>query len=575
MRKIFPAEVMCVRFGGGPNKKPAIFFALFSFCLGAALASIPQSQPSVELHAQWDEAVRPLFASQQINQPAGTNMSYKYWRPLLQIGIENTNLWAEGFLGHIMLEEPEQPSDKQEGVRLLKDSAQRGCVLAMEELGWRYVEGKGIETDYHEAQQWLRPAADKGLPLAQAELGYCYVMGYGVAINDSEALKWFRLSAAQTNAFSLMHLGRMRLYGNGVTRDKTEAKKLLTQAAALGNARAMYFLGTIAREDSSNPNSLLEAFQWDQKSAEQGDRFGCWDLAVCYRFGNGTAKDLTNYLYWTRLAATKGVAEAQLFLGEAYRSGDGVAADGNMALHWYQTAATNGHPDACFRTAMALGYPNITSEVANRDESHRYMTQAAQAGHRPAQLNCAFACFRGDVEPPNNNKGQNWLKRSAEAEWPEAEYMLGLCIVNGLYGFSKDPVEAIKWLRKAATHDWLEAQSVLGVKLIMGVDFPKDATEGIQWFRRAAEHGYAKGENDLGYALETNTLETPNLVEIGKWYLLAARQKLSQAKVNLDRIRSKLTEAQNLDVERRADMFQPKPILQLPPVKTETPSASQ
>jgi TPR repeat protein len=555
-------------------KRSVIFFAVW-IRLSLAMANVSQSESSPGLLLDWEKFAGTQFTNRPTNFPLGTNVSFKAWRPLLKIGIENGDPWAEGFLGHIMLEEPEQPDEKQEGIRLLTDSAQRGCAKAMEELGWRYTEGKGVQTDYQKALRWLRPAADNGLPLAQAELGYCYAMGNGVTTNDNEALKWFRLSAAQTNAFSMMHLGRMYLYGVGVARDKNEAKRWLDQAAELGNARAMFFLGTIARENSSNSNSLLEAFQWDKKSAERGDRFGCWELAVCYFYGNGTPKNLTNYFFWAEQAAVKGVGDARFSLGEAYRTGNGVAPDQMAALRWYRSAATNGHSDACFKVAVSLGYPNMTSDSSNKEEAHRYMKLAAEAGHREAQLSCAFASFGSYGGATDIEEGKHWLLKSAEAEWPRSEYTLGLCLVNGQYGFSKDQAEGIKWLRKAAEHDWLEAQSVLGIKLMMGVDVPKDTAEGIKWFRRAAEHGYAKGQNDLGYALETSALETPDLVEVGKWYLLAVRQNIAPARVNLDRVRSKLTEVQKMDVERRADMFHPKPVPQLPGVKTEKPTAPQ
>lgn len=489
-----------------------------------------------------------------------TNVNVQALLPLLVFKSKNGDAWCEGCLGNLMMEGIELPLNCQEGIRMLRDSAEKGCGQSMLELGERYENGRGVKVDYVEALHWLRLAADNGFALAQADMGYCYSMGLGVATNNVEAMKWFQKAAEQTNAFSMMHIGIMYFYGLDVRRDYVVAEKWMLPAAKLGNARAMFFMGQLAEKNFAETNPVVEAFNWYQKSAEKGDRFGCLKLAMAYFNGTGTEKNPTNSIYWAEKAATQGVGDAQNFLGDIYHFGKYAPKDENVAQEWYQRAVTNNQPQACVRMAESLGYPNLHSNLDDFSETHRLMLVAAQAGHRGAEFNVAMGCFRGDGGVTNYEAGQHWLMESARTGWPMAEYYLGLSYLNGSFQFSKDTEEGVKWLRQAAVDNCLLAFETLGIKLMMGVDVPRDPIEGIKWFRQGAEFGDAKCQNDLGYALETSGTETPDLIEVCMWDVLAANQGISQARVNLARVLPKLSDSQRQELRRRLEQFKPKPL---------------
>ena len=71
--------------------------------------------------------------------------------------------------------------DPNEGLRLLLTSATEGCVPAMSELGYIYLEGHyGVPVNRPEALKWIRLAANAGWANAQFNLGYCYERGLGL-----------------------------------------------------------------------------------------------------------------------------------------------------------------------------------------------------------------------------------------------------------------------------------------------------------------------------------------------------------------------------------------------------------
>lgn len=539
---------------------------VFLFCVTSQMVSAvtsytpQQSDPT----PQWLEEIQEHITTNDLSR---TNINIQAMLPLLILRSAKGDAWSEGLLGTLMMEGREVPMDTREGIRLLRDSAERGCGKAMDELGGRYISGRGVKPDYQEALHWLHLAADRGFPNAQADIGYCYSMGFGVATNYVEAMKWFRMAAAQTNAFAMMHIGILYFYGYGVQRDYVTAEKWMLPAAKLGNARAMFFMGQLTEKDAANANSAVEAFGWYKKSAELGDRFGCLNLFMCFFNGTGTPKDPTNSIYWARKAAVQGIGDAQYFLGDIYLYGKYAPKAEETAQEWYRSAVTNGNPSACFMVAMSLGYPNLKSNINSFAESQRLMLQAAQAGHRSAQLNAAMGYFFGYGGVTNYDAGQHWLLESAKGGWPMSEYSLGLAYLNGQFQFSVDKVEGVKWLRQAANDDCLLAQGVLGIKLVTGTDMPRDAQEGVKWFRRAAEFGDAKGENDLGYSLETGLMGAPDMIEVCKWYQLAVNQGLSPSRVNLARVLPKLNDSQLEEAARRVEQFKPLPLPELNPMR--------
>jgi hypothetical protein len=52
--------------------------------------------------------------------------------------------------------------------------------VAQNNLGWMYLNGKGVAQDDAEAAQWYRKAAEQGFADAQNMLGWMYQNGQGV-----------------------------------------------------------------------------------------------------------------------------------------------------------------------------------------------------------------------------------------------------------------------------------------------------------------------------------------------------------------------------------------------------------
>ncbi len=75
--------------------------------------------------------------------------------------------------------------------------AEQGDVVAQNNLGMMYRDGKGAPQDYGEAAKWYRKAAGQGHADAQYNLGAMFYNGQGVPRNYVQAHMWFNIAGTQ------------------------------------------------------------------------------------------------------------------------------------------------------------------------------------------------------------------------------------------------------------------------------------------------------------------------------------------------------------------------------------------
>jgi TPR repeat protein len=450
-------------------------------------------------------------------------------------------------------------------LQLLRGSAEKGCIVAMLNLGYLLEGGKFVRKNDNEAFHWFSQAADTGNAEAELQLGGCYHYGLGTTQDFSMAAKYFRLSADQTNYVAMKSLGYLLMNGYGAKTNVAEAEHWLMRAANEGgNRRAMYDLGVIYSLKYPDTNAMVEGFKWMNQSAELGDALAAQELAnFYYRGWGGTETNLASYHYWRLKAATLGATDSQFFMGQAYRLGDGVLKDPETSLAWYGKAEAKNHPGALYD--LALHYLEDKTNRASLQMAHEFMVRAAQMGHREAQLQCALSCFRGDFGV-DCESGNQWLAKAAENGWPKAEFILFQLYYNGVAPgkdcptYLKDKTGAIKWLRRAADHGHLQAQSTLAVMLIRGLEVEPDKAAAEKLLRDAAAHGFAPAQNDLGFAILNGDIASTDPEEAAMWCKLAMLHSSDpniskRANVNLTSALARLTADQQQDVERRVAGF--------------------
>jgi TPR repeat protein len=530
---------------------------------------IPAMAPDI-LSTNWLDEVRRAIPSASIrpesNFQAVTNMLCRE--------SQRGNVAAQGLWGCFVLVHSHSPEEVATGLGLLRNSATNGFVPAMLNLGPLLQGGVYVEQDYAEAFHWFRKAAEQNSSEGLLRLGRCHHYGLGTKRDLATAAECYGRAAELTNYVAMKSLGYLLMNGMGVDKDIAGAKRWFTRAALEGhNSRAMYNLGVLA---CSTTNTMDEAFRWFKESAELGDPLASWQIANFHYRGWGVIQtNMGRYYFWRFKAATLGATIAQYMMGAAYRTGDGVPKNAENSLAWYRKAAAKNHPSALYD--LALNYLEDKTNRLSRLQAESYMLQAAQAGHREAQFQCAMSSFRRDVGAPDCEAGKQWLAQAAENGWSKAEFYLFQLCYNGVQpsqacaAYPKDVPEAVKWLRRAAEHDNLQAQSVLAVMLIQGKDVERNRGDAERLLRNAAEHGHAPAQNDLGYAILNGDTSTTDLAEAAMWCRLAKSRAtdsnvLRRVEVNLNNALSRLNADQRSEVEDRIKMFHLIPVAEPDPL---------
>ncbi len=129
--------------------------------------------------------------------------------------------------------------DYAQALKILRPLAAQGNANAQNNIGYMYLDGKGVTQNDQEALKWYRLAADQGYAYGQSNLGWMYFEGKRASQNYHEALKLFRLAAAQGEEYAQNNIGLMYFEGKGVTQNDQEALKWFRLAAAQGQPYAI------------------------------------------------------------------------------------------------------------------------------------------------------------------------------------------------------------------------------------------------------------------------------------------------------------------------------------------------
>lgn len=100
-------------------------------------------------------------------------------------------------------------------------------------LGYKYLDGDGVEKNIPEAVKWFKMAADNGDVYAAYTLGRTFHSGEGIPQDYAEAMKWFLLAAGLGDANSQFRVAEMYQTGTGVEKDYVAAYAWLS--LAIGN----------------------------------------------------------------------------------------------------------------------------------------------------------------------------------------------------------------------------------------------------------------------------------------------------------------------------------------------------
>ncbi|WP_164738584.1 sel1 repeat family protein [Aquabacter cavernae] len=193
----------------------------------------------------------------------------------------------------------------------------------------------------------LRTAALAGDPQAAYEVGMRFADGRGVETNQAAAMKWFALAVSRGSVPAAYRLGTIYEYTD---RNAVEARRLYVWAAERGNLRAMHNLGVLATEGAQGQADWAGALKWFRKAAEMGLADSQHNLGVIYARGLAGETNLAEAFKWFAVAAGQGDTASARKRDEVARRADEPSLNKARAL---AAAFVPGMSDAQANTVRA------------------------------------------------------------------------------------------------------------------------------------------------------------------------------------------------------------------------------
>lgn len=137
-------------------------------------------------------------------------------------------------------------------IQLYTAAAEAGVAQAAHNLGFLFLEGRGLPRDAQQAAVWITRAAEGGVPESQYNLGLMYFRGDGVPRQPYTALQWTRRSAQAGYLPAQKAVGRLYMTGlQEMGQDLQEATAWLSLAAGRGDAEARRWLQQVERAQAA------------------------------------------------------------------------------------------------------------------------------------------------------------------------------------------------------------------------------------------------------------------------------------------------------------------------------------
>lgn len=230
--------------------------------------------------------------------------------------------------------------------------------------------------------------------------------------------------------------------------------------------------------------------------AKKGSPYFQGLLGIYLRSGEGGCRvDLKLAKKWSEVAEKAGhpfgsynLANLAMLKGD-FESATRLYQDAALLL---QRRASDGDPVAMY----CMGEIDFQVIPTNVPRALELFNKSAEKGYPQAQATVGALLLKGlpGLLERNHKKGISLLSKAVESRSLTARYNLGMAYYNG-DGVSKDASKAAAWLRIAEKQNFSEAQYTLGLLLVEGQGgISKNTSEGLTFLRKAASQGHQLAE---------------------------------------------------------------------------------
>ena len=397
------------------------------------------------------------------------------------------------FLQHSTFK-PKYPSYTLLTSYILQKEAQKGDPFAEQELGLRYLLGKGFKPDTAKAVYWIKKAANQMLTTAKFNYGILLLNGTGVKWNPFKAFRNFEY-AAKSNMPAAEYIYGLYFTDNlVVNRNLNEALFWSKKAADAGFEPAKKVVKKLREFGISNSSvgkaaggNLIKA---DSISANYHNTSALlnsnWKLDY-YKFADDSLENIKDKKIVTEILK-KNNEELKSRLGIA-KLNEAIPAKDTSGINLVKYAAKAGSPEAlllegrAYQTGVSLK-KNYILAVVNYIRAYRL--GSSKAGQFLLRLSQSPELY---VE----------LKKKVDENDPNAMFAwAGLVALGFDYRLTQE--QAFGFLERAVKKNYLPAMIEEGLAYYSGTLVKKDTAEAFYYWRKAASLGSKEARVRIAFA---------------------------------------------------------------------------
>jgi TPR repeat protein len=377
----------------------------------------------------------------------------------------------------------------------LQSAAENGFAEAQYELGRILIQGDpqvGIQKNRKKARQWWEKAADNGHGRAMEELVWRY----------TQAADGFPRDASRATALLEKIADGYRQGNYGLPQNQHKASSRRRQAqeindleeqAAQGNPEA---LATIGRQLIQSPTARAQGLALLEKAAVQGDAQIQYELGAIFMFGrHGIEKDHEQGRQWWDLALAQKHVKTMESVAPAFQNGrfgypvDLLKSKALVALlvEAYGEGRYGVEPDARkqrYWTAELKYFDRLFELAGGRYLPLDRLQRQAAAGDLQAQYQLGRQLLVAG-SAGERQKGLQWIERSAEGGYAEAQYRLVTYYENKIHIMRDNPSRGVALLQSAAAQNHLHAMGTLALAYEKGrYGLAQDYQQAQYWYRK-------------------------------------------------------------------------------------------
>jgi TPR repeat protein len=297
-----------------------------------------------------------------------------YFSPMLSIlHLSPINAFALGYLHEIYGDDPEI------AYKFYKQAANEKLREAMNNLGWMYENGYGIERpDPAQAERHYKDA--KFLPMAK----FNYRRIVATYSDDPQAQYCLAKAWAKGPPEAVSH-----------NIDLAQAMLCYEKAAEQGHPQAAYELGRHYYNGLGVPKDYREAYKWFKEAAIGKHQLDAMVmLGRMHEFGQYVVQDLTQAFKWYNKAAMHDDQGALAKVGDSYAKGVGVTQDLEEARKSYHKAAVRGKVSALYNAGrMCELLAQAEKDAGAEQEAKKYYMEAKKYYEDAVAKECFEALF--------------------------------------------------------------------------------------------------------------------------------------------------------------------------------------